>query len=203
MHRDLLPGRVGGPPGAFAAALGESLAAARVDPGVDVDLDPGEMLEPRSDPDAPVRFRRPYQLGEYRFRDAPGTTGRLVYLRPALVDDLPWDVRAYAAKDKVFPANPTTSQLYTGERFEAYRVLGRHAATKAIEAAIEAEEEDRKRRGAVASPAADQDAGRAVDQDAGRAVDSSRPGRTRRVRVPRRRVGQNVAASGGRWIRHA
>ena len=40
--------------------------------------------------------------------------------------DSPWDVRAYAAKDRRFPATPTSDQLFSGETFDAYQALGRH-----------------------------------------------------------------------------
>lgn len=50
--------------------------------------------------------------------------GRLIYLKPSLIDDLPIDVRAYAASSKTFPHETTADQWYTESQFESYRNLG-------------------------------------------------------------------------------
>ena len=44
----------------------------------------------------------------------------------------PHDVRAYHELDPKFPHNSTGDQLYTDQRFEAYRALGRGAAQRAL-----------------------------------------------------------------------
>ena len=57
--------------------------------------------------------------------------GRLVYVPTVLTHDAPWDVRAYKETDPVFPHHSTADQLYTDQRFEAYRALGEHAGMQA------------------------------------------------------------------------
>jgi hypothetical protein len=41
-------------------------------------------------------------------------------------------VRAYQAKDPEFPTHGTHDQLYTDQKFEAYRALGHAMAGRAI-----------------------------------------------------------------------
>jgi hypothetical protein len=60
--------------------------------------------------------------------------GTLVYVRNALTGEVPWDVRAHHEADPRFPNNSTVDQLYTDQKFEAYRVLGSRAAKRATEA---------------------------------------------------------------------
>jgi hypothetical protein len=57
---------------------------------------------------------------------APGWVGRLIYLKPSLLKDLPLDVRAYAASHKQFPHETTADQWYAESQFESYRKLGQH-----------------------------------------------------------------------------
>ena len=51
-----------------------------------------------------------------------------------LTPHVPWDVRAYKEADPVFPHHSTGDQLYTDQRFEAYRALGEYAGEQAREA---------------------------------------------------------------------
>jgi hypothetical protein len=48
-------------------------------------------------------------------------------------DQVPWDVRAYAAGHPTYPCDPTLQQLYDGAEFEAYRELGAWAVIAAKE----------------------------------------------------------------------
>ncbi|HXN39278.1 MAG TPA: patatin-like phospholipase family protein [Solirubrobacteraceae bacterium] len=67
---------------------------------------------------------------QYPNPDAPPAT--LYFARLALTGDAPADVLAYRNHDPHFPHDPTTDQLYTDQRFEAYRALGANAARTAI-----------------------------------------------------------------------
>jgi Patatin-like phospholipase len=58
-------------------------------------------------------------------------TGTLVYVRNTMTANTPWDVRAHHESDPRFPNNPTVDQLYTDQKFEAYRVLGARAGASA------------------------------------------------------------------------
>jgi hypothetical protein len=59
----------------------------------------------------------------YTYSDPP-VEGKLYYARPAITKTSPADVSAYQRQDNRFPHDPTDDQLYTDQRFEAYRRLG-------------------------------------------------------------------------------
>lgn len=117
----------GDPPGAFRA-LGEAVALSRSELQVDVEVDPTPIAPGKDGTPA----QRGYALGTLRFRAAPDgaelpgdPTGRIVYCRAAVTEDAPWDVRDFARRDKHFPFHSTMDQLFTDEKFESYRALGR------------------------------------------------------------------------------
>ena len=51
-----------------------------------------------------------------------------------MTEDLPWDVQAFRAGDPVFPHHSTLDQLFTDQKFEAYRMLGYVAGRSACAA---------------------------------------------------------------------
>jgi hypothetical protein len=108
--------------------LGDAIALARTELGVEVDLEPDKAaaVVPGEAGVAAANC----VLGQIRFPD--GQVGTLVYVRSVLTADAPHDVRAYHEIDPAFPHNSTGDQLYTDQRFEAYRVLGREAAKRAV-----------------------------------------------------------------------
>jgi rhodanese-related sulfurtransferase len=109
------------------AALGDALAMARSELGVEVDIDPTPLTPAGEPPTA----KRATATGTITYPD--GEEGFLVYARNVMPPDGPWDVRAYQLEDPAFPHNSTADQLYTDQRFEAYRALGTAAATRAVE----------------------------------------------------------------------
>jgi hypothetical protein len=102
------------------STLGEAIALAASELNVRVSIDPARDLEPFGD----RTNRADHAVGEIRY--ASGKTGRLIYGKALVTAESPWDVRAYAAKDRRFPATPTSDQLFSGETFDAYQALGRH-----------------------------------------------------------------------------
>jgi hypothetical protein len=52
--------------------------------------------------------------------------GTIIYIKPGLYDDVPADVRAYAAANAKFPHDTTLNQWFTESQFESYRALGAH-----------------------------------------------------------------------------
>jgi hypothetical protein len=123
-------------------ALGEAVALARSELGVDIDIDPSPIKPPGSDQCPSTE----HVVGSIRYRATPsgeGEThadphesdalvGTIVYCRAAVTADAPWDVRAFQAKDKRFPNHTTFDQLFDDEKFEAYRALGAHSACRAV-----------------------------------------------------------------------
>lgn len=117
-------------------AIGDAVALARSE--LDVDLDVNyEELKPEGQPpisktdciDATITF--PAIAGGAVAGDQP-ITGTLHYARLTMTAESPADAKAYAAQDKRFPHDPTADQLYTDQRFEAYRSLGAQAARTAL-----------------------------------------------------------------------
>ena len=113
--------------------FGEAIALARSELGVEISIDP-ERLEPvvpekNADPKE-HRSKCDVALGTFTYPN--GAKGRLIYAKAAVVEDDPWDVKAYGEKDPEFPAHGTVEQLYQEVRFEAYRALGYHAAQHAL-----------------------------------------------------------------------
>lgn len=115
-------------------ALGDAIALARSELGVEIDFksdDPGD-LEP--DPDTQLA-KKDVVTGTIRYTHGPEVVeGTLIYVRNAMTDRATWDARAHQLEDPRFPHNSTVDQLYTDKKFESYRVLGARAAGRAMKA---------------------------------------------------------------------
>ncbi len=117
----------GGRPGTFGT-LGDAIALARSELNVEITIDPTPLVP---DPNGPRQLaEKDCVSGTIAFDD--GTRGRLIYARTVVTKDAPWDVQAYHATDAKFPNDPTADQLYTDQKFEAYRALGYLAGRNAI-----------------------------------------------------------------------
>lgn len=114
-----------------AAALGDAIALARSELGVEVEIDPSMIkLDDAGFAEDSVA------VGAIKLDGV--TVGTLVYAPTVLTHRVPWDVRAYKEADPVFPHHSTGDQLYTDQRFEAYRALGEYAGERARRAMNEA-----------------------------------------------------------------
>ncbi len=116
------------------STLGEAISLAKTQLRARVDIDPTAMAEV-----ADRRNRRNHVTGTITYDD--GTTGVIVYGKSLVTDDAPWDVRAYATKDPLFPVHPTSDQLYGGETFDAYQSLGRHVGRACVTALLSPEDD--------------------------------------------------------------
>jgi hypothetical protein len=106
--------------------LGDAIALARSELNVEISIDPSGLI-PNANGIAAVN------AVHGRFEYAPnGREGTLIYARNVMTSDAPWDVRAYHQLDPKFPNDPTADQLYTDQRFEAYRQLGASAGRGAL-----------------------------------------------------------------------
>jgi hypothetical protein len=109
--------------------LGEAVALARTELGIEVDIHPEEMKPVDGDP---PRLGQPYSPIDHitaSFWYPPDATGhrvegKIFYAKAAITEGDPWDVKAYAEKDPAFPTHGTVHQLYLEQRFEAYRAMG-------------------------------------------------------------------------------
>ena len=114
--------------GKAAAALGDAIALARSELGVEVKIDPTKI---KLDADGFAADSCVVGTIDYGEREGEPRIGRLVYAPTVLTRNMPWDVRAYKESDPIFPHHSTGDQLYTDQRFEAYRALGEYAGERA------------------------------------------------------------------------
>jgi hypothetical protein len=112
--------------------LGGAIALARVDAGVDIDLDPTTMVRGGHGL-APGQVVRPWAHGWFHRPPAesgPGQAEQLPQQGEIWVCKLgwwpgaPWDVQAYARQHPTYPCDSTLEQLYDATEFEAYQQLG-------------------------------------------------------------------------------
>ena len=61
-------------------------------------------------------------MGTIRYRD--GFRGRLLYVKPGLLPDIPAEIRAYAVQNLSFPHEAIIDQWFSESQFESYRGLG-------------------------------------------------------------------------------
>ncbi|WP_162308179.1 patatin-like phospholipase family protein [Segeticoccus rhizosphaerae] len=113
--------------------LGQAVALARTDCGVQVDIDP-RAISPSPD----GLSQTATVLGTFCYPDDPGNPHHLVYGKLAVPDDAPWDVQAYRQAHPTFPIDSTVQQLYDADEFEAYRALGSHVTTALLRSAVPA-----------------------------------------------------------------
>jgi hypothetical protein len=117
--------------GASFENLGDAIALARTELNVEIRIDPLPLVV-----EGDRRLARcDCVRGTVKFPPSPGhpegATGTLVYARTVMTAAAPWDVHAYHEADETFPHDPTVDQLYTDQKFEAYRALGELAGTNA------------------------------------------------------------------------
>jgi Patatin-like phospholipase len=122
-------------------ALGDAIALARSELRIeiqDLDVSPLEENDDRLAEHCCVRGRIKYPDGP---NGEEGPEGVLIYARNVVTKDAAYDVQAFRIRDKRFPHHSTLDQLYTDEKFEAYRELGAHAGRAALEEAANARAE--------------------------------------------------------------
>ncbi|MDW3218823.1 MAG: hypothetical protein R8F63_09450 [Acidimicrobiales bacterium] len=101
-------------------AVGETIALARAELGVEIILDPS-ALDPE---DIEMSRESPAAVVSGTIHYPDGTRGIIVFAKTAVVRAHPWDVRSFGRRDKKFPSHSTVNQLFDGQKFESYRALG-------------------------------------------------------------------------------
>ncbi|HMC50366.1 MAG TPA: hypothetical protein VKH20_06945 [Solirubrobacterales bacterium] len=123
--------------GAEFKTLGEAIALARSELNVEILFSgtAGENPEELTPAEKEPLAKRDVVTATIQYPPGPdgkaGPKGTLVYVRNTLTAKAPWDVRAHHESDPRFPNNPTVDQLYTDQKFEAYRALGAEAGSNA------------------------------------------------------------------------
>ena len=113
----------------FATTLAEAVTLAYEELGVRIELDPS--TDPHRDGVVTGRIRYPHPVD---WEDGPGTEGTLVVAKATLAEDLPYELKAYAAANPVFPRDSTGDQWFDHGQFDAYQALGRHLGRRAATA---------------------------------------------------------------------
>jgi hypothetical protein len=127
------------------AALGDAIALARSELGVEISFADEELKTITEADDGFAPDRCATGTIEYTrsmrglMSDDEHVHGHLIYAPTVMNRDVPWDVEAFKHSDKLFPHDSTLDQLFTDQKFEAYRILGRCAARAAMQAMLETE----------------------------------------------------------------
>jgi uncharacterized protein YjeT (DUF2065 family) len=118
--------------------LGEAIALARAELDVDIRITPDvDMALPADQAGQKVAdlghvpwVTKAHAFGDILYPD--GTTGRLVYIKAAVPEDAPWDIKNYAETHPGFPTDPTLDQFFDATRIDAYRTLGELITEEAL-----------------------------------------------------------------------
>ena len=135
--------------------LGLALAIAKAEHGIDIDIDPGKVMDPQPAPmpDTTKLVTQPYATGTIHYPadgDRPEKTGELIVVKAGVPKNAGLDLMAFHDQNPDFPCDRTLHQLYTAERFDAYVALGRLSMAAAYQFVA-----DRKPAGRRATPRAD------------------------------------------------
>lgn len=111
-------------------ALAEAIATARMDHGIDVDIDPAPMVrgtKPRAD------RAWAYGIATHPFEDGEEKAYKteIFFVKAVVAGHLDWDLEQYAVEHADFPRRTTSDQFYDEWDFEAYRSLG-YAVTESL-----------------------------------------------------------------------
>ena len=107
--------------------LADAMRLARAELGVEVDIDPTAMK-----PDGDGVSALGVWAGTVRWPDEQEPTGWLVVAKLAVPASAPFDIIDLARSLPSFPTHPTADQLFTDQKFEAYRALGHHLGIEAV-----------------------------------------------------------------------
>ena len=109
--------------GAVALAFNELGIRIDIDPEADMAPDPTVTQERVKIGKKPV-VRSTFCTGIIHYSDAADDIGRLVIIKTGVPADAPEDVMSFYEQNAKFPCDSTVDQLYTADRFDAYRSLG-------------------------------------------------------------------------------
>ncbi|MDQ3280087.1 MAG: patatin-like phospholipase family protein [Acidobacteriota bacterium] len=117
--------------------LGNAVRKIRIDLGIPIELKTKYIA-----PSAGERHGRFCATGRILYPDVDGVNkvggeidredyerrcGKLIYIKPAVFESCPPDVRNYRTEHESFPHDTTADQFFNESQFESYRALGRHA----------------------------------------------------------------------------
>jgi hypothetical protein len=113
------------------STIAGAVALAYNELGLRIDIDPAGAMAPNPTVTATraKRGQRPvvrstFCTGTVHYSDDEGDIGRLVVIKTGVPVDAPENVTSFYEANAKFPCDPTLDQLYTADRFDAYRALG-------------------------------------------------------------------------------
>jgi hypothetical protein len=100
---------------------------------VDISFRQLAPLRPAADAANPAckRAQAHFAVGNIHYPEPDVEDGRIIYIKPNLVEGDPRDVLAYADVDEEFPHDSTANQWFDESHFESYRALGESAGAAA------------------------------------------------------------------------
>jgi len=104
--------------------LANAVRKIRIDMGIPIEQLTTQYIRP----EAGEKHGKYCAMGEIRYGSVDGgdARGYLLYIKPALREDCPADVRNYGRESESFPHESTVDQFFSESQFESYRELGRH-----------------------------------------------------------------------------
>jgi Patatin-like phospholipase len=116
-------------PGCTFSELGDSLRKTAIDQQIEVTFSGLTRIRAR---DGLTQDAVDFAVGTIVYPEG-GSSGRLIYLKPCFLPDIPADVRAYGAEHGTFPQESTLEQWFTESQFESYRHLGDYEMSRLID----------------------------------------------------------------------
>jgi hypothetical protein len=122
--RDIVVVDAGCDPGYRFEDLGNALRKIRIDLGVEIAF--------AEEPSAMRARGKRWAEAAIRYSNSPdgGADGRLIYLKPMLLENESPDVASYAAAHRDFPHQSTANQWFDESQTESYRQLGLQTAAE-------------------------------------------------------------------------
>ena len=120
--------------GTFSTLAG-ALRLAQDELGIEIDIYPTIMApdpavtKTRDELGLPPVVQRTFCVGNIKYPDGDG---RLVVIKAGVPADAPYGIADFYNSNRAFPCDSTLDQLYTAQRFDAYRDLGNFAADQAV-----------------------------------------------------------------------
>jgi hypothetical protein len=106
--------------------IAEAMRLAREEMGIEITFDPSLLR-----PDAKGISKLGVWAGTIRFNGEAEPSGWMVVAKLQVPEQAPFDIVDLARSLPSFPTHPTADQLYTDQKFEAYRALGEHLGNQA------------------------------------------------------------------------
>lgn len=116
--------------------LGDSLRKASIDQQIEVTFSGLTRIHGR---EGLTEDAADFAVGTIQYPEG-GPHGRIIYLKPCYLSDVPADVRSYGAAHNAFPHESTMEQWFTESQFESYRHLGDHEMSRLIACMHESEQ---------------------------------------------------------------